>query len=62
MGPYSPASRYASQHFPSRLPSPEILRVVAGRAPDIKILWGVVAWLTLALVCVAAAGLLLVVQ
>jgi len=40
---------------------PETVRVAAGRASGIKIPWG--AWLALlSLICVAAAGLLVVIQ
>jgi len=40
----------------------EIVRVVAGRASSVKNTLWYMAGLTLALVCVAAAGLLVVIQ
>jgi len=55
------ASGYASQQILSWCPSLEIGRVAAVRASGVKIL-GLHGWLTLALVCVAAAGQLVVIQ
>jgi len=49
------ASGYARQHVLRQSPSLELRRVVAGRAFGVKIL-------TLTLVCVAAAGQLVVIQ
>jgi len=54
------ASGYASQRILSWSPHPKIGRVAA-RASGIKNSLGCMAWLTLALVCVAAAGPLAVI-
>jgi len=54
---------YASQHILSQSASPEIERVAAGRASSIKIpRVHAMAGLTLAVICVAAADLLVVIQ
>jgi len=52
-------SEHASQHTLSQSLSPEIGTVAAGRVYGVK---GCMAELTLALICVAAAGQLVVVQ
>ena len=52
-------SEHASQHTLSQSLSPEIGTVAAGRVYGVK---GCMAELTLALICVAAAGQLVVIQ
>ena len=56
------ASEYADQLILSWSLSPEMERIAAGMASGIKNTLGCMAGLTLALVCVAAAGLLVVIQ
>ena len=58
-------SWYTSQHILRQASSPEIWKVAPGRTSGIKSTLGCdrcVAGLTLALICVAAAGLLMVIQ
>jgi len=54
------ASGYASKHILSWSPRPEIGSVVEGVASSIKLPWGCMSGLTIALVSVAAAGLLVI--